>query len=98
MSLQVLPPLSSRALRTKHIRVNEGEELSLAQKAVRAAAELLDIRHYEPSDKRIAAGTSNPAAYAAFQAAEDQPEFIRRVHEQLAIALGQCALVHEILN
>jgi Tfp pilus assembly protein PilF len=59
-------------LRTKHIRVNEGEELSLAQKVVRAAAELLDIRHYEPSDKRIAAGTSNPAAYAAFQEAEAQ--------------------------
>jgi serine/threonine protein kinase len=70
VSLQVLPPSSSRALRTKHIRVNEGEELSLAQKAVRAAAELLDIRHYEPSDKRIAAGTSNPEAYAAFQEAE----------------------------
>lgn len=70
VSLEVLPPSSSRALRTKHIRVNKGEELSLAQKAVRAAAELLDIRHYEPSDKRIAAGTSNPEAYAAFQAAE----------------------------
>ena len=69
-SLQVLPPSSSRALRTKHIRVNDGEELSLAQKAVRAAAELLDIRHYEPSDKRLAAGTNNPEAYAAFQAAE----------------------------
>jgi serine/threonine protein kinase/Tfp pilus assembly protein PilF len=70
VSLEVLPASSSRALRTKHIRVNEGEELSLAQKAVRAAAELLDIRHYEPSDKRIAAGTNNPQAYAAFQAAE----------------------------
>jgi serine/threonine protein kinase/Flp pilus assembly protein TadD len=70
VSLQVLSPSSSRALRTKHIRVGENEELSLAQKAVRAAAELLDIRQYEPSDKRIAAGTSNPEAYAAFQAAE----------------------------
>ena len=72
VSLQVLPPSSSRALRTKHIRIGEGEELSLAQKAVRAAAELLDIHHYEPSDKRVAAGTSNPDAYAAFQAAEAQ--------------------------
>jgi serine/threonine protein kinase/Flp pilus assembly protein TadD len=70
VSLQVLSPSSSRALRTKHIRVGENEELSLAQKAVRAAAELLDIRQYEPSDKRIAAGTSNPEAYAAFQEAE----------------------------
>jgi tetratricopeptide (TPR) repeat protein len=37
---------------------------------VRAAAELLDIRHYEPSDKRVAAGTNNPEAYAAFLEAE----------------------------
>lgn len=70
VSLQVLPASSSRALRTKHITVSDDEELSLVQKTVRAAAELLDIRHYEPSDKRIAAGTSNPEAYAAFQAAE----------------------------
>ncbi len=70
VSLQVLPASSSRALRTKHINVSEDEELSLVHKAVRAAAELLDIRHYEPSDKRIAAGTNNPEAYAAFQAAE----------------------------
>jgi tetratricopeptide (TPR) repeat protein len=70
VSLQVLEPSESRRLRAKRIRVNEGEELSLAQKAVRAAAELLDIRHYQPNDKRIAAGTSNPEAYAAYQAAE----------------------------
>ncbi|HEY3988784.1 MAG TPA: protein kinase [Acidobacteriaceae bacterium] len=70
VSLRVLDPSQSHPLRSKRIRVNDGEELSLAQKAVRAAAELLDIRHYDPSDKRIAAGTSNPEAYAAFQAAE----------------------------
>jgi serine/threonine protein kinase/tetratricopeptide (TPR) repeat protein len=70
VSLQVLEPSKSHPLRSKQIRVGDGEELSLAHKAVRAAAELLDIRHYEPSDKRIAAGTSNPEAYAAFQAAE----------------------------
>jgi eukaryotic-like serine/threonine-protein kinase len=70
VSLQVFEPSESRALRTKHIRVSKGEELSLAQRAVRAAAELLDIRHYEANDKRIAAGTSNPDAFAAFQAAE----------------------------
>jgi serine/threonine protein kinase/Tfp pilus assembly protein PilF len=70
LSLQVLEPSGSRALRTKQIRVNTGEELSLPQKAVRAAAELLDIHHYAASDKRIAAGTTNAEAYAAFQAAE----------------------------
>ena len=70
VSLEVLEPPESRPLRAKHIRVNEGENLSLGQKAVRAAAELLDIRHYEPSDKRISAGTNNLEAYEAFQAAE----------------------------
>lgn len=70
VSLEVLEPPEFRPLRTKHIRVNEGENLSLGQRAVRAAAELLDIRHYEPSDKRTAAGTSSPEAYAAFQEAE----------------------------
>jgi serine/threonine protein kinase/Flp pilus assembly protein TadD len=70
LSLQVLEPSKPHPLRSKRIRVSDGEELSLAQKAVRAAAELLDVRHYEPSDKRVAAGTSNPEAYAAFEAAE----------------------------
>lgn len=70
VSLQVLEPSKPHPLRTKQIHVRAGEELSLAQKAVRAAAELLDIRHYEPNDKRTAAGTSDPEAYAAFQAAE----------------------------
>jgi eukaryotic-like serine/threonine-protein kinase len=70
LSLQVLDSSGSRALRTKHIRVGPSEELSLAQKAVRAAAELLNIYHYEASDKRIEAGTGNPEAYMAFQAAE----------------------------
>jgi serine/threonine protein kinase/Tfp pilus assembly protein PilF len=81
VSLQVLSPSSSRALRTKHIRVAESEELSLAQKAVRAAAELLDIRHYEPSDKRVAPGTSSPEAFAAFQAAES----LRKLNNDLGL-------------
>ena len=70
LSLQVLPASSTRPLRTKHITAGENEELSLVNKAVRAAAALLDIHHYEPNDKRIAPGTNNPEAYAAFQMAE----------------------------
>ncbi len=70
LSLEVLDPSRPHPLRSKQIHVSAGDELSLGQKAVRAAAELLDIRHYEPSDKRIAAGTNNPEAYAAFQEAE----------------------------
>jgi eukaryotic-like serine/threonine-protein kinase len=85
VSMQVLSPSSSHALRTKHIRVNEGEELSLAQKAVRAAAELLDIHHYEPSNKRVAAGTQNPEAYVAFQEAEAQRKLPNNAGLELAI-------------
>jgi serine/threonine protein kinase/Flp pilus assembly protein TadD len=70
LSLDVLDPSKPHPLRSKQVHVSAGDELSLAQKAVRAAAELLDIRHYEPSDKRVAAGTNNPEAYAAFQEAE----------------------------
>ncbi len=70
VSLQVLDPSKPHPLRSKQLHVSAGDELSLAQKAIRAAAELLDIRHYEPSDKRIRAGTNNPEAYAAFLEAE----------------------------
>ena len=70
VSLQVLSPLSPHALRTKRIHVGQGEELTLTQKAVHAAAALLGIHDYEPSEQRLAAGTSNPDAYSTFQAAE----------------------------
>jgi eukaryotic-like serine/threonine-protein kinase len=69
IALSVLDP-SMRTLRSKGIRVPLDRQLSLPQKAVRAAAELLNVSGYEPNDKRIAAGTNNPEAYAAFQAAE----------------------------
>jgi hypothetical protein len=69
IALKVLDP-SMRALRSKDIRVPLDRQLSLPQKAVRAAAELLNVTRYQPNDKRTAVGTDNPKAYAAFQAAE----------------------------
>jgi serine/threonine protein kinase/Tfp pilus assembly protein PilF len=69
IALKILDP-SMRTLRSKDIRVPLDRQLSLPQKAVHAAAELLNLTHYQPNDKRIAVGTDNPNAYAAFQSAE----------------------------
>ena len=68
--LRVLDPAASRTLREKTIRVSTDEQLSLPEKAVRVAAKLLNITHYEPDDQRSKVGTANSEAYAAFQAAE----------------------------
>jgi serine/threonine protein kinase/Flp pilus assembly protein TadD len=70
VSLKVLDSPSFRPLRTKDIRVSLDRQLSLPQKAVRAAAELLNVNHSKSDEKRIAAGTENPAAYTAFNEAE----------------------------
>ncbi|MFL6304791.1 MAG: protein kinase domain-containing protein [Candidatus Sulfotelmatobacter sp.] len=69
IGLKVLDP-SMRTLRSKDIRVPLDRQLSLPQKAVHAAAELLNLTRYQPDDKRTAVGTDNPKAYAAFQVAE----------------------------
>jgi Tfp pilus assembly protein PilF len=67
--LKILDP-SMRTLRSKDIRVPLDRQLTLPQKAVHAAAELLNLTHYQPNDKRTAVGTDNPKAYVAFRAAE----------------------------
>jgi serine/threonine protein kinase/Tfp pilus assembly protein PilF len=69
IALKVLDP-SMRTLRSKDIHVPLDRQLTLPQKAVHAAAELLNLTRYRPNDKRTAVETDNPDAYAAFQAAE----------------------------
>jgi serine/threonine protein kinase/Tfp pilus assembly protein PilF len=69
IALKILDP-SMRTLRSKDIRVPLDRQLTLPQKAVHAAAELLNLTYYRPNDKRTAVETDNPDAYAAFQAAE----------------------------
>ncbi|HEY0759519.1 MAG TPA: protein kinase [Acidisarcina sp.] len=76
--LQVIDPATAHPLRTTEIHVAQNDQLSLAARAVRAAADLLDITGYEPDDRRSSAGTRSPEALAAFQAAEalmKQPNF-----------------------
>jgi serine/threonine protein kinase/Tfp pilus assembly protein PilF len=70
LSLRVLDPSSTNPLRTKQITVPLDQQESLPQKAVRAAAELLDIIGFQPDDQRSKVGTDNPDALKAFQAAE----------------------------
>jgi serine/threonine protein kinase/Tfp pilus assembly protein PilF len=68
--LRVLDPSSASPLRAKQVRVPLHQQETLPAKAVRAAAELLDITAYKPDDQRSRVGTDNPEAYVAFQAAE----------------------------
>jgi len=68
--LKVLDPAVSRTLRERTISVSGDDQLTLPERAVRVAAELLNIRRYEPDDARSKVGTSNAQAYAAFQTAE----------------------------
>jgi serine/threonine protein kinase/Tfp pilus assembly protein PilF len=68
--LRVLDPAASRTLRQRSIKVPLDEQLSIPNKAVLVAADLLGITGYKPDEQRSKVGTSNPEAYAAFQAAE----------------------------
>jgi eukaryotic-like serine/threonine-protein kinase len=70
LSLRVLDPSSTRSLREKQISLPLSEQLSFPAKAVRAAAQLLDISHYQTDHRRTMPDTQSPEAYAAFQAAE----------------------------
>jgi eukaryotic-like serine/threonine-protein kinase len=70
LSLRVLDPSSTQSLREKHINLPFSEQLSFPAKAVRAAAQLLDISHYQQDRLRTIPDTQSPDAYAAFQTAE----------------------------
>ena len=70
LSLSLLDPSSGRSLREKKISSPLSEPITLPGKAVRAAAQLLDLDHYQRSKNPAAPGTQSSQAYAAFQAAE----------------------------
>ena len=70
LSLRVLDPASARPLREKNINWPIAEPISLPSRAVQAATQLLDVSHYQQSD-RSKPDTQSAQAYAAFQAAED---------------------------
>jgi eukaryotic-like serine/threonine-protein kinase len=68
--LRVLDPAASRTLRQRTIRVPMDEQLSLPNRAVQVAADLLNITKSELVDERSRVGTNSAEAYAAFQIAE----------------------------
>ncbi len=68
--LQVVDTVTGRTLRSREVRSSPGEPASLKERTVRAAAELLNLKHYEPDEDRMRGGTKHAAALAAFQAAE----------------------------
>jgi serine/threonine protein kinase/Tfp pilus assembly protein PilF len=70
LSLAVLDPSSGRSLRERKISWPIAEPISLPDKAVRAAAELLNVDHYQRNKSAAIPDTQSSAAYAAFQSAE----------------------------
>lgn len=68
--LRVFPSLSTTPLREREIEVRFDQESSLPVKVVRAVAELLGLRDYEPNDSRSQAETNNSEALASYQAAQ----------------------------
>ena len=68
--LHVMDPATGRTLRAKELHSAGDEQFTLPARALRAAAELLDVRQYVPDELRVHAGTVHPEALAAFQAAE----------------------------
>jgi eukaryotic-like serine/threonine-protein kinase len=70
LSLSVLDPSSGRALREKNIRWPLSEPIALPEKAVRAAAQLLDLNGFERNKNAATSVTQSSQAFAAFQAAE----------------------------
>lgn len=69
LALRVLDPASTQSIREKRLSLPLDERISFPSKAVRAAAELLDVSHFEHNDRRTIPDTLSPEAYAAFQEA-----------------------------
>jgi serine/threonine protein kinase/Tfp pilus assembly protein PilF len=70
LSLSVLNPSSGQPLREKKIISPLAEPMSLPGKAVRTAAQLLDVDRYRRNKNATTPDTQSSEAYAAFQAAE----------------------------
>jgi serine/threonine protein kinase/Flp pilus assembly protein TadD len=68
--LRLLDPSSTRILRETQISSPLSEQISLPQRAVRAAEQLLDVKEYQQGKRGSDHGSQSPAAFAAFQEAE----------------------------
>jgi eukaryotic-like serine/threonine-protein kinase len=70
LSLAVLDPYSGRTLRERTISWPLGEPILLPDRAVRAAAQLLNVDGYQPNKRAAIPDTQSSGAYASFQAAQ----------------------------
>ena len=68
--LRLLEPVSGKALRAKKLTCALGSVTTLPEKAVHAAAALLNLNQYLPSKEGVAPATQSAEAFDAFQAAE----------------------------
>jgi eukaryotic-like serine/threonine-protein kinase len=68
--LRLLDPSTNQPLREKRLTCALGQITSLPGKAVRAAASLLNLDSYLPSDERTDPGTQSAAAFTTFQSGE----------------------------
>lgn len=67
---RVLDPATMHTLREKALKVPFDHLIFSSEKAIKIAAELLNITSYKPQTQHSIAGTSDSAAYADFQSAE----------------------------
>ncbi|WP_158615302.1 serine/threonine-protein kinase [Acidipila sp. EB88] len=70
VALAVMDPGTRQTLRRAEVRSVEGEETLLPQRAVRAAAKLLQVQQHLAPNRPEEPVTNSPEAYRAFQAAE----------------------------
>jgi tetratricopeptide (TPR) repeat protein len=70
LSLRVLNPPATRSLREKQITCALDRLTSLPERAVRAAAALLDVSHYLQNAQGVNAGTTSGDAYEALQSGD----------------------------
>ena len=70
VGLSVMDPASHAASRTAEFTSKAGEELQLPERAVRAAADLLDVSQHLNAQHAAPSGTQSLEAYSAFQTGE----------------------------
>ncbi|MBB6142662.1 serine/threonine protein kinase/Tfp pilus assembly protein PilF [Silvibacterium bohemicum] len=68
--LRLLNPYSNKSIRERDVTCAFADITSLSDKAVQAAARLLDVNGYLQGRARIDQGTQSASAYIAFQSAE----------------------------
>ena len=70
LTLRVLTPSLGEPLRQIRLRIPRDRQSELSERAVQAAARLLNVTRYSPDDQRSRPGTDSPEALAAYQSAE----------------------------